>query len=1035
MTAGEWTWISAALEERLGRPIVDTQKMVAFALHDGRQIAVQKDVEAARLWVEHDESAGWPPATIIRKYAAGEGRHSNLPPRLHHASSSSTCRKVLVVSVTGPHMLEGVLSWYGAIDSRPTRELVLSSGTADDRERGSAVSSDEESNASPPSSVEDEAVSELTLGQLIQQVGASVRLTNCVQRSQLRQMTLSAARAEPDALFQICMAVPSMGRKSINELRDIIAQAPFNTYPPAGVSVGAQASALVGSDMRSTVTDQMRRLFGGLRVEWLARSRGGSVRLVNGVSEPLFKDLTLGDLMVDWHDLTPKFYRLKNLGRKSVSELREICTVAATDLLAAGGVTREQVSDVMMMVADGAQVTAVKASDALSALEHLNVFDIEDLRSKNITDLKGIVHALSGLLDERARDVVSRRIGLGGQGEETLEEIAQGYVVTRERIRQIEAKALRKMCAAADQFPLREALMEEAREIWFRLGQDSGYVAHRDLATLPVPPEFRLGLKLANSTIPDILDSVATRWRAGWHQFDRSEVELDSICQNLNGSLAGLRLPRPMPSNLDAPSRMVVDLGLGMRLLDGYLLSPAGTIKSQTRTIYLHRIFNDPDFPIEILSLANRAAGFWNESAVSARYLSLVLSRHPHLFIEAAGDNWFAIGLPIRDEPAVYEEAVECRVLATDTADGPTMASVLQSLLGETGPLRLSTLMERAAPSLSGRWSISSVGPSLLMHKELFERYLPGVYGLKGQVPDSQSILDAPPTYLLNEEQARLFALGRRAGVAWGVFPMWTPAAEFALCGWALEGESDEVLNSLLATASIDLWPVGSGEKEFWKNHLACSASTFSFHFEPREQVGYALPALDRLLAACLEARSAEGFSWITANLVLNRTVGSHVAAGLMALMCSLEVLTCDGDHWQLPHRVGPKLDDMINLLSGQLHDHGSLSWRSDIGTALLTSAAQALNRSHSWLDRGLFAVMLDEADTADAAHDFQSQMIQAAIDELLWEEEGVASPALAEARNALEADYTAIKISAARVLGEKDADWSFGSLDDEEAL
>ena len=35
--------------------------------------------------------------------------------------------------------------------------------------------------------------------------------------------------------------------------------------------------------------------------------------------------------------------------------------------------------------------------------------------------------------------------GLNGEGEHTLEEIGQDFAVTRERIRQIEAKALRKL--------------------------------------------------------------------------------------------------------------------------------------------------------------------------------------------------------------------------------------------------------------------------------------------------------------------------------------------------------------------------------------------------------------------------------------------------------------------------------------------------------------------------------------------------------------------------------------------------------------
>jgi RNA polymerase primary sigma factor len=56
--------------------------------------------------------------------------------------------------------------------------------------------------------------------------------------------------------------------------------------------------------------------------------------------------------------------------------------------------------------------------------------------------------AVSELLDtlsERERDVICRRFGIGTGVTETLEEIGVQHGVTRERIRQIEAKAMAKL--------------------------------------------------------------------------------------------------------------------------------------------------------------------------------------------------------------------------------------------------------------------------------------------------------------------------------------------------------------------------------------------------------------------------------------------------------------------------------------------------------------------------------------------------------------------------------------------------------------
>lgn len=48
-------------------------------------------------------------------------------------------------------------------------------------------------------------------------------------------------------------------------------------------------------------------------------------------------------------------------------------------------------------------------------------------------------------LDERSREVILLRFGFGGEDAKTLEEVGQHFGVTRERIRQIESKAMRKL--------------------------------------------------------------------------------------------------------------------------------------------------------------------------------------------------------------------------------------------------------------------------------------------------------------------------------------------------------------------------------------------------------------------------------------------------------------------------------------------------------------------------------------------------------------------------------------------------------------
>jgi len=73
------------------------------------------------------------------------------------------------------------------------------------------------------------------------------------------------------------------------------------------------------------------------------------------------------------------------------------------------------------------------------------VMEISSERELSSFDPVEIVSALFRSLSSREQDILRRRFGLHGKGNETLEEIGKGYNVTRERIRQIENTAIKNM--------------------------------------------------------------------------------------------------------------------------------------------------------------------------------------------------------------------------------------------------------------------------------------------------------------------------------------------------------------------------------------------------------------------------------------------------------------------------------------------------------------------------------------------------------------------------------------------------------------
>jgi RNA polymerase primary sigma factor len=120
--------------------------------------------------------------------------------------------------------------------------------------------------------------------------------------------------------------------------------------------------------------------------------------------------------------------------------------------------TPEEIADEMQMPVDRVRAVLKMAQQPISLQspvgdsEDTNFGDfIEDKSAENPSDmtsyslLKDKLSDVLSSLTERERKVLELRFGLGDGYSRTLEEVGKQFKVTRERIRQIEAKALRKM--------------------------------------------------------------------------------------------------------------------------------------------------------------------------------------------------------------------------------------------------------------------------------------------------------------------------------------------------------------------------------------------------------------------------------------------------------------------------------------------------------------------------------------------------------------------------------------------------------------
>lgn len=94
-----------------------------------------------------------------------------------------------------------------------------------------------------------------------------------------------------------------------------------------------------------------------------------------------------------------------------------------------------------------------------SLIHDQNVRDPEEVMLE-MERRKVLDELLQTELTDRERQVIIRRLGYGDQEEQVLQEIGEALKISRERVRQIEAQAMRKLKDAAKRRGLREYLLQ-----------------------------------------------------------------------------------------------------------------------------------------------------------------------------------------------------------------------------------------------------------------------------------------------------------------------------------------------------------------------------------------------------------------------------------------------------------------------------------------------------------------------------------------------------------------------------------------------
>jgi len=796
---------------------------------------------------------------------------------------------------------------------------------------------------------------------LVEQHDVSVRLRNSiVAAANVGSLPLKTVGAylEASHLAQRIMMrdVPNFGRKSAMELDELV---------HAVCVTGVVALRFQSPSETAVKRAELHALFSDETLAEAMRGELFSARLANALNEAALSSMPFADVIANFQSTIGKMLRVPNCGRKSVNEFRKFCDrYIAMRLHKAGYADTAPLAAWLLGGPEPMQYVAVGKPGFGNAAAVEAVAPLPDQFATPEHDcLVDRLEWLLAELDPRAQRILRRRNGIGQKTSETLEEIGSDESVTRERIRQIEAKSLKRIRIRVLRAPIAELLNREGSKAWLSLAGGETLLRREDVhdRRKGLDPYVRLALDIQKLDLDAWLDQVAHPMPHGWLSPDADATAIETAGELLTEAVGG-PLPKPLVLLVAADAvpaaRAAAILIHNQPVLYDYLM-PSRVGVRLTRLVRLHALLADEELYF-LERLVQRYRAMFEDDPCSERDAEIVMDAAPHLFLEIEDGCWSAIGTGGASLP----ETVAIEAPTPNRAeDHGTIAQALETTLRRRGPTRLVELMDDAMEILPDGRSANSIGPILLTRRDLFVRALPGVYALPEQI---QSYLENMPQewpVLFNDTQARHYAVARYAGEPRSIFPFWTQAIEYSLCLWARHSGDDTILASLLAIATINEWPINEHERQEWLR-LQKLKGRYDLGNSLRHGAAYELPELDRVFAACHYAVKIGQFNWVAGNRLTGRGIGWHGGAGLVAILLRLgaiEEVGHEGYRWQRPHRTTPLAADLCHRLDAAFARLGAdADWTSAIGQELAERATT--HGGGDWVEDAALAGMFSRS-------------------------------------------------------------------------
>jgi hypothetical protein len=684
-----------------------------------------------------------------------------------------------------------------------------------------------------------------TIAWLVQDRDASVRLINCVIANEaISQMSLRHFLSDLPTTRDLLLKSRNLGRKTADELCVLAS------------TVAAERVKIVTTPEESPEADEflaMQLLFrllsnipfpdALLRIDVSMRLRNclKAVKLAKSSQSGgnAFPE-SLGGVLANWTEVCGKLLKQPNFGKTSLVEIARLIEKIINKRLeqycvalgVVSGFTLKGVAEYKLsppvieaLLRSRAELVEEIYSDELTDV----VADLLALDScKGLSPLDHVTKVVSNL-PEKEHDVIIRRYGLDGRSPETLQQVAAQFHVSRERVRQVEKKALNRLSLGSNRLAFDRLLEAEREGIWNLLSKGSDLLLPVDLDGIgsAIKPECLLAIEVSYGRLVDWVASVGRPFSGG---FLRGQADPDEIRRSaVQVADWAARAPGPVPmeaimhagdvsrESLDMAIRLRSDL----RIFEEYLV--VGHLGSQVRrTCRLHVLalsFGNST-PFDIATLCREYALLHPSDNVSQRMIYLQLERAPHLFLRLFDHIWIAIdsGRPQLGERTLEKVPFEQGVFDSEPAFEPeSIGAWLYSALEGGGPTRSVDLDAQAKIEMPKAIASTSVGAVLQSNPE-FVRVAPGIYGLQKHLAKICDPVDGIAPALLSVEQCRYYAASRFAGDPVNLYPAWNFHLEEALCRWAYANAPDDTYRSMLAVSTPSEWPLQQAEELSGKN-------------------------------------------------------------------------------------------------------------------------------------------------------------------------------------------------------------------------